>query len=126
VDISIAPSLTVSGEMARVEPGESTLFQPGQLFGGTGLAMGSGASGSTRVGGGLGLSAWQNRLVLNANLARLIPETEGDSEATTAELNLGFNLTQNLRLRLLYQQLFSPQAQTRAERIIAGGVSVQF
>lgn len=113
VDIALG-GVTLSGEMARIGVDENTPGAAGELWNGT------------RLGGGLGLSAWQNRLVLNANLARLVPETESAAEATTAELNLGFDLSENLRLRLLYQHLFSPQPQARAERVVAGGLSVQF
>jgi hypothetical protein len=113
LDVALLPGLTLSGEMARVAPGETVPGLAGVSFAGT------------RLGGGLGLSAWQNRLVLRTDLARLIPESEGE-ETTTAKVDLGLNLNDNLRLRLLYQQLFGPQTQTRAGRMVAGGLSVQF
>ena len=77
----------------------------------------------TRFGGGIGLSAWQNRLTLSAHLSRLQPEDRAALPATATELNLGVGVTQRLSLNLLYQGLFSSQSETSR---LAGGLNFRF
>ncbi len=77
----------------------------------------------TRVSGGIGLSAWQNRLSLSAHLSRLQPEDRAVLPATATELNLGVDVTQRLSLNLLYQGLFSSQSETSR---LAGGLNFRF
>lgn len=84
----------------------------------------------TRVGGGVGLSAWQNRLSLSAHLSRLVPEdssalASANFASTLAELNVGVDVTQRLSLNLLYQGLFSQQSVNNASRV-GGGISLSF
>lgn len=104
VDIRLLHSLTLSGNMAKVVgTGDSTVR-------------------GTRFGGGLGLSGWQNRLSLNANLSRLVPEDSLALSSTAADLNIGLDVTQRLSLNLLYQQMFGIQNQTQ----VAGGIVINF
>lgn len=77
----------------------------------------------TRVGGGIGLSAWQNRLTLSARMSRLQPEDRALLPATSTELNVGLGVTQRLSLNLLYQGLFSSQSETSR---LAGGLNFSF
>ncbi len=80
----------------------------------------------TRVSGGVGLSAWQNRLSLVAKLSRLKPEDMSSmSASTTAGLNVGVDVSQNMSLNLLYQRLFSAPTLGRSG-VLAGGVSIKF
>ena len=88
----------------------------------------SGQSGSvgTRLSGGVGLSAWQNRLSLVAKLSRLTPEdVRSMAPSTIAGLNLGVDVSRNLSLNLLYQRLFSAPTPGRSG-VLAGGVSIKF
>ena len=77
----------------------------------------------TRVGGGIGLSAWQNRLTLSAHLSRLQPEDRAILPATATELGVGVGVTQRLSLNLLYQGLFSSQSESSR---MAGGLNLSF
>lgn len=86
------------------------------------LATDSGTFG-TRVGGGVGLSAWQNRLTLSAHMARLQPEDRAILAMTETELKLGVGVSRRLSLSLMYQGLFS--AQSEASRM-AGGLNFSF
>lgn len=104
VDIRLLHSLTLSGNMAKV------------------VGTGSNTVRGTRYGGSLGLTGWQNRLSLNANLSRLVPEDSLALNSTAAELNLGLDVTQRLSLNLLYQQMFGIQNQTQ----VAGGIVINF
>lgn len=84
------------------------------------------AAGGTRVTGGVGLSAWQNRLSLVAKLSRLKPEDMNSMPASTmAGVNLGVGVSQNMSLNLLYQRLFSAPTPGRSG-VLAGGVSIKF
>lgn len=87
------------------------------------LSTDAGARG-TSVGGGIGLSAWQNRLSLSAHLARLQPEDRAVLPSTRAELNVGLEVSKRLNLSLFYQGLFS-QRNEGSERI-AGGLNLSF
>ncbi|RYX85612.1 hypothetical protein EON83_04535 [bacterium] len=86
------------------------------------LSTNTGARG-TRIGGGIGLSAWQDRLTVAAYMARLKPEDRAAIESTETELKLGFGLTQRLKLSLLYQGLFSAQSESSR---VAGGLNFSF
>ena len=83
-------------------------------------------SNGTRIGGGVGLTAWQNRLSLNANLSRLVPEDSFALSQTAAALNIGVDVTQRMSLNLLYQQMFGAQNPARPDRVVAGGLSISF
>lgn len=86
------------------------------------LSTDTGAQG-TKVGGGLGLSAWQNRLTLAAYVSRLQPEDSAQLITKASELHLGLNMTQRLSLNVLYQQLFSSQSESSR---LAGGLNFSF
>lgn len=88
------------------------------------LRTDTGAS-ATRVGGGVGLSAWQNRLSMSAHLSRLKPDDRAALPATAAELNVSGRLSQRLSLSLLYQGLFTPQGANDASRL-SGGLNLSF
>lgn len=108
VDVRLLRSLTFSGNVAKVS------------------GNGNNPSRATRVGGGVGLSGWQNRLSLNANLSRLMPEDSLALSSTAAGLNMNLDVTERLSLNLLYQQMFGAQAQPAADRVVAGGISINF
>lgn len=86
------------------------------------LSTNIGTSG-LRLGGGIGLSAWQNRLTMSAHLSRLRPEDRAVLPSTATELNLGIGLSQRLSLSLLYQSLFSSQSESSR---LAGGLNFSF
>lgn len=86
------------------------------------LSTDTGASG-TRLGGGVGLSAWQNRLTLSAHMARLQPEDRALLAMTETELRLGVGVTRRLSLSLLYQGLASSQSESSR---MAGGFNFSF
>ena len=77
----------------------------------------------TRVGGGIGLSAWQNRLTMSMHVSRLQPEDRAILPATATELGVGLGVTQRLSLNLLYQGLFSSQSESSR---LAGGLNFSF
>ncbi len=107
VDIELLRGLTLSGEVARLTA--------------------DGATDAVRFGGGVGLTAWQNRLSLSANLSRLVPQEDSAVlSSTAAALNLDVGMTERLKLRLLYQQLFGSPTQMRNDRIVAGGLNISF
>lgn len=108
VDIVVRPGFTFSGNLARVSPEAS-----------------DGIS-ATRLEGGIGLSGWQNRLVLSANVSRLVPEDSVALSTTAANFNLDARVTERLSLKLLYQQLFGAQQQRQADRVVAGGITINF
>ena len=88
------------------------------------LSTDAGARG-TSAGGGVSLSAWQNRLSLSAHLARLQPEDRAVLPSTRTELNIDFNVSQRLSLSLFYQGLFTQQKIGNSERV-AGGLNLSF
>lgn len=108
LDIALRPGMTLSGGVESI------------------ATDAAGRPSWTRVSGGVGLSAWQNRLSLKANLSRLVPEDARVLPSTMAGLNVGLGLGERLSLNLLYQQLFSAPAPARADRLVAGGISVNF
>lgn len=76
-----------------------------------------------RVGGGIGLSAWQNRLTLSAHLSRLQSQDQAFVPSTARELKIGLGLSDRLSLSVLYQGLFSSQSQSSR---LAGGLNFRF
>jgi hypothetical protein len=110
LDISVRRGVTFSGNVAHITALD---------------ASGDATAQGTRIGGGLKLSAWQNRLSLGANLSRLVPEDAQILPSTAAELNLGVG-TDRLQLSLLYQAMFSAQNTARSDRVLSGGISVKF
>lgn len=106
IDIDVS-GLTLSGQVARVS------------------TNGVGAD-AMRFGGGVALNAWQNRLALSANLSRLVPEDSPELSSNAAAFNLDVGVTERLRLKLLYQQLFNSPNQNRGERLVAGGINISF
>ncbi|HVF11424.1 MAG TPA: hypothetical protein VNA16_11505 [Abditibacteriaceae bacterium] len=107
VDIALPRGLTVSGNLARVTADTNSLR-------------------GMRLEGGLGFTAWQDRLSLTANLSRLMPEDSTALSSTAAGLNVDVDVTERLSLSLLYKQLFGPQNPTRTERFVGGGISINF
>lgn len=108
LDIALRPGMTLSGGVESI------------------ATDAAGRPSWMRVSGGVGLSAWQNRLSLKANLSRLVPEDARILPSTMAGFNVGLGLGERLRLNLLYQQMFSAPATSRTERLVAGGISVNF
>ena len=88
------------------------------------LSTDAGARG-TSAGGGVSLSAWQNRLSLSAHLARLQPEDRAVLPSTRTELGIDLNVSQRLSLSLFYQGLFTQQKIGNSERV-AGGLNLSF
>jgi hypothetical protein len=113
VDFALWPGVTLSGDVAHLQTSGGLL---------AGLSQFSG----TKYEGGVGLSGWQNRVALSANLSRLVPEDSLAFSMTAAQLNLDVGVTQQLSLKLLYQQLFETPQQPRGERMIAGGININF
>ncbi len=81
-----------------------------------------GATG-VRMGGGIGLSAWQNRLTLSVHLSRLQSQDQAIVPSTARELQIGLGLSKQLSLSLLYQGLFSSQSESSR---LAGGLNFRF
>lgn len=79
----------------------------------------------TSAGGGVSLSAWQNRLSLSAHMARLRPEDRAVLPSTRTELNIDLNVSKRLSLNLFYQGLFTQQKIGNSERV-AGGLNLSF
>ena len=113
VDLTLSPGVVLSGDVAHFKTEGGLL---------PGLASFTG----TRYAGGLELSGWQNRVALSANLSRLVPEDSLALSVTAAQLNLGVGLTQQISLKLLYQQLFETPQQARSNRVFAGGININF
>jgi hypothetical protein len=121
VELNLRPGVQVSGSVSRLQTdtganplGASTFGLTPENFSGL------------RYQGGLGLSGWQNRVVLNAQLSRLVPEDSLALSSTAAELNLGVGLTDQVSLKLLYQQLFDGTQQSHSNRVVAGGMTINF
>lgn len=111
VEVDLPLGFNVSGGVSRVSP----------------LGLNVARNELLRVGGGVGLSAWQNRLSLSANLSRLVPsEDSALLSSQAAEFNLDIGVTQRLRLQLLYQELFGSPAQARNGRVVVGGLKFSF
>lgn len=81
-----------------------------------------GATG-VRVGGGIGLSAWQNRLTLSVHLSRLQSQDQAIVPSTARELRLGLGLSKQLSLSVLYQGLLSSQSESSR---LVGGLNFRF
>lgn len=79
----------------------------------------------TRFSGDVGVSAFNNRVSLVANLSRLKMENVDDA-STFAGLNFGVGVSENVSLNLLYQRLFSTPSPSRSDQVVAGGVSIKF
>ena len=110
LDIEVRPGLRLSGDVARVSARD---------FGATENITG------TRFGGGVDLSAWQNRLALSVNLSRLVPEDSASLASSSAALNLAVG-GDRLKLKVLYKQLFGEAASAPNNRVIAGGININF
>ena len=110
LDIEVRPGLRLSGDVARVSARD---------FGATEDITG------TRFGGGVDLSAWQNRLALSVNLSRLVPEDSARLASSSAALNLAVG-GDRLKLKVLYKQLFGEAANAPNNRVIAGGININF
>lgn len=113
VDIALLNGVRFSGDVSRI----SALSSGGDI-----------TRTGTRFGGALNMSAWQNRLSLNANISRLVPEDADAlvSPSTAAEFNLGADVTRRLSLNLRYQQMFAAPGNARTDRVVSGGLSVKF
>ena len=79
----------------------------------------------TRFSSDVGVSAFNNRVSLVANLSRLKMENVEDA-STFAGVNFGVGVSENVRLNLLYQRLFSTPSPSRSDQVVAGGVSIKF
>src|SRR5690606_26082237 len=106
-DLTLRPGIVLSGDVARVDADS---------------AFGDGL----RFEGGLGLSGWQNRVVLSAHLSRLVPEDSLALGTTAARLNLGVDVTSQIQLTLMYQQLFGAGATQQGNRRFGGGIDFNF
>lgn len=113
VDIQLRPGVVVSGDVSRFQA-SSGLFSALSDFSGT------------RYHGGVELSGWESRVALSANLSRLVPEDSLALSMTAAQLNLGVGLTEQVSLKLLYQQLFDAPQPSRSNRVVAGGININF
>jgi hypothetical protein len=122
------PERASSEDLLNLNAGLNLRVRDGLLFSTQveNLSADDNTPGWTRFSGGIGLSTWQNRLSLGANLSRLNPENVNESAVTAAGVNIGLDVSQRLSLSLLYQQLFSTPVPQRAERVVAGGVSIKF
>ncbi len=110
LDIEVRPGLRLSGNVARVAARD---------FGASENVSG------TRFGGGVDLSAWQNRLALSVNLSRLVPEDSARLASSSAALNVAVG-GDRLKLKLLYKQLFGEAANTPNNRVFAGVINNNF
>lgn len=106
VDINVGPRLKFSTEVER-------------------LRANTGAAAS-RIGGGASLS--MNRLSMSVNMSRLQPEDADALPATAAQIGVGVDVTQRLKLNLLYQSLFAQTANNTpsSESRVSGGISLSF
>lgn len=111
LDVKVSPGLTLSGGISRL-----SLNAP------NGLNDFSG----TQLEGGVGVSGLNNRLLLSARLAHLVPDDSTSLASTAARLNLDYALSNNLSLNLLYQQMFSLSPQQDGRSTFAGGVNIHF
>ena len=89
------------------------------------LSLGEAASWN-RVGGALGFSAWRNRLTLRANWSRLLPSDARLVPASVGGVDVGLDLSQRLRLTLLYQQMFSGRTDNAPNRVVSTGININF
>ncbi len=125
-DISLPVGVTLSGDVAHLSTG---LASGGSSAGGLGASFaGAGGFEGTRIGGQARVSAFNDRLELSANWARLMPEQQANFGAqTSSSAGLGLAVgDQNFKLKLLYQELFGSSSSGQANRVIAGGVNISF
>jgi hypothetical protein len=108
VDFHLIRGVTFSGDVENI-----TGTQPG-------------AGSLTRLGTGLGWTGWQNRLSLKANMSRLIPDDTRVLPSTLMGLNLGVDVSERLSLTLQYQKMFAAPDSSDPNRLVAGGVSLNF
>ncbi len=80
---------------------------------------------ASRIGGGASLSAFQNRLLLQMSLSRLLPGDKSALTTTAAQVGASLDVSPRLSLNLRYQGLFAPTPNLSAARV-AGGVSLSF
>lgn len=128
--LSLQPYATSgSRRLSSLGGGVDVALRPGMTFSGSVENLAGDAAGEpswTRYSGGIGLSAWESRLSLQANLSRLVPDDVRELPTTVGGVGLGFDVNERLSLSLLYQQLFSVSAPTKADRLVAGGLSINF
>lgn len=74
----------------------------------------------------VGLTGWQNRIALSAHLSRLVPEDSLALGQTAARLNLGVEVTSQIQLKLMYQQLFGATDAGLGNRRFGGGIDFNF
>lgn len=79
-----------------------------------------------RYSGQIGVTTLGNRLSLSANMARLVPQDANSAAATAAGVNLDLGISDRLKLKVLYQQLFGNTAVPAGNVRVAGGVSLNF
>jgi hypothetical protein len=79
-----------------------------------------------RFGGELGFSAWENRLSLRANWSRMLPTDTRLLPSTASGVDVELDVSERLRLTLLYRQLFNERAEIAANRVISGGININF
>jgi hypothetical protein len=111
LDVKVSPGLTLSGGISRL-----SLNDPN----------GQSDFSGTQLEGGVGVSGLNNRLLLSARLARLMPDDATSLSSTAARLNLDFAFSNNLSLNLIYQQMFSLSPQQDGKSTFAGGVNIHF
>jgi hypothetical protein len=127
--LSLQPYAVSGSSLSTLGGAVDVAVRPGMTFSGSVENLASDAMGDaswTRYSGGVGLSAWQNRLSLRANLSRLVPDDVRALPTTVGGVGLGFDVNERLRLSLLYQQLFSVSTPSKAGRVVAGGLSINF
>jgi hypothetical protein len=90
-------------------------------------ALDNGESGAwNRFGAELGFAAWQNRLSLRANWSRLLPNDARLLPSTTSGLDMALDISERLRLTLLYRQMYGERAEATANRVVSGGININF
>lgn len=120
-----APMFSGAGEATTAGGGVDVNVGPLRLSTDVANVATDTGSRGTRVGGGVGLSAWQNRLSLSAHLSTLKPNDSAALDAVATELNVGLDVTQRLSLGMQYQGLFTDQRSTSGSRV-AGGLTLNF
>lgn len=80
---------------------------------------------ANRIGGGASLSAFQDRLLVQMSLSRLLPTDKNTLTTTAAEVGASLDVSPRLSLNLKYQGLFAPTPTINASRV-SGGVSLSF
>ncbi|MEO6907899.1 MAG: hypothetical protein ABI210_08420 [Abditibacteriaceae bacterium] len=111
LDVKVSPGLTLSGGISRLSMN---------------AVRGQSDFSGTQLEGGVGVSGLDNRLLLSARLARLMPDDAASLASTAARLNLDFALSNSLSFNLLYQQMFSLSPQQDGKSTFAGGVNIHF